>query len=228
MTQPKSHNEQEAYQRAEDAAEAIYAKLEGSGVVEDFAERSGINSLGVLTVSSYYSAMQEIEALWPQIKNQTVVEIGAGVGMLALQMAKFAKKVYAIEADPSWTWVFTEYLYAIKPRNLTFIFGNAEEMVGKIHADVAVIYTCSDVAGMKALAAKFAPRIIHGPLVSFNKRHQITGDEIAFVERVAARLGTERFGMRGFTRADVDAAVAAEWAALSNSTDQPPKEGSDQ
>lgn len=204
-------NEQAAYAKASSLSEGVYERLEGNPLPDDYASRNGIDSLGVLTVSEYFTAMKEIEMLWPQIAGKTVVEIGAGIGMLALQMAKFAKRVYAIEADPAWAWVFTEFLYAVKPGNLTYIFGNAQEMVGVIHADVAVVYTRSDVAGMKAIAAQFAPTVVHGPLVSFKDRYPISEEELALVERVAARLGIDKFKSRGFARADIEAALAAEF-----------------
>lgn len=203
-------NEQDAYDATERAVEQAYESLEGSEDAMAHAERNGIDSLGVLTINEYFTALKEIEVLWPSIKGKTVVEIGAGVGMLALQMAKFAKRVYAIEADPAWSWVFTEHLYRLKPPNLTFIFGRAQEMVGLLHADVAVFYTRSDVAGMKAISAQFAPVVIHGPLVDFKTRHNVSAQDWDLVERVAKRLGTDGFGIRGFKKADIDAAVAAE------------------
>ncbi len=203
-------NEQDAYEEAEFTIESVYANLEGSADAQAYSEQNGIGSLNILTISSYFNALQEIHALWRKIKGLTVVEIGAGVGMLAIQMAKFAKRVYAIEADPAWSWVFTQQLYRIKPPNLTFIFGRAQELVGLIHADVAVVYTRSDVAGMREMASQFAPEVIIGPLVDFEKRHNIDTHQLQFVMRVADRLGTDGFGLRGFKQADIDAAIRAE------------------
>lgn len=205
--------EQDAYRKAERAIEMIYESSDGSELVMDHMERNGINSLCVLTVDEYRDALAEIEQLWPRVKGKTVVEIGAGVGMLALQMAKFAKRVFAVEADPAWAWVFTDALYALKPPNLTYIFGRAEEMVGVLKADVAVIYTNSDVGGMAKLAVQFAPEVIRGPLVPFSERQIADPEDIRFAERVAARIGVERFGVRGFSKADLDAAIEAELRA---------------
>ena len=203
-------SEQEAYARAERLIETVYESNEGSDLVMSYMDRHGVNSLCVLTVDSYRDALQEIEKLWPRIKGKIVVEIGAGVGMLAIQMAKFAKRVYAIEADPAWAWVFTDALYAVKPANLTYIFGRAQEMVGILKADVAVIYTNSDVGGMAKLASEFAPAVIRGPLVPFADRTVADPEDIAFAERVAARIGVQRFGVCGFDKRDLDAAIDAE------------------
>jgi predicted RNA methylase len=210
MKLPAQMNEQYAYAAAERNIEMVYATNNGSDLVMDYMERSGVNSLCILTVDSYRDALAEIERLWPRIKDKTVVEIGAGVGMLAVQMAKFAKRVYAIESDPAWAWVFTDALYAIKPPNLTYIFGRAQEMVGILKADVAVIYTNSDVGGMAKLASEFAPVVIRGPLVPFGDRMLADPEDIALAQRVAARIGIQNFGVRGFTQRDLDAAIAAE------------------
>jgi hypothetical protein len=44
-----------------------------------------------------------------------------------------------------------------KPRNMSYICGSADELVGYIRTDVAVICTHSDVSGMKLIAQQFAP-----------------------------------------------------------------------
>jgi D-arabinose 1-dehydrogenase-like Zn-dependent alcohol dehydrogenase len=184
---------------AELAINGIYGQPEDTQAIRRYCERHGVNSMLVLTIDTYYTALKEAEAIWPRIEGRTVVEIGAGVGMLALQMAKAARRVFAIEADPSWAWVFTEHLYALKPANLTYIFGAAAEVAGLLHADVAVVYTRSDVPQMLALAGQFAPEVIKGPLVGFADRHGITEEHEAFLERVIARLPKNSRTARGFS-----------------------------
>jgi len=80
-----------------------------------------------------------------------------------MEMARFAKQVYAIEADPAWAWVFTECLYQKKPSNLTYIFGTAESVANIIRGDVAVIFTRSGYEAMMAVADRICPEVIFGP-----------------------------------------------------------------
>jgi hypothetical protein len=136
--------------------------LEGGALEEvgHFSREHGIRSLGVLTVTDLDEARRWAQQIAPWIAGQVVVEIGAGVGLLACAMAGIASHVFAIEADPAWSWVFTEHLYRAKPRNLTWIFGRAEDLVGRIRGDVAVVFTRSDVEGMRTLAAGFAPLVL--------------------------------------------------------------------
>jgi precorrin-6B methylase 2 len=105
-------------------------------------------------------AIKAIQMFGNSLKNKVVVEIGAGVGVAAIELAKVAKHVYAIEADPAWSWLFTKYLYQNKPTNLTWIFGNAEHMIGKINADTTIIFTHSDCENLQKLGLSFAPKSI--------------------------------------------------------------------
>ena len=210
MREGRSASEQMAYSSAEANINRVYETMDGSDAVMRYHDRHGVNALLVLTVDNYYTALAEIEQLWRRVKGKVVVEIGAGVGMLAIQMAKFAKQVYAIEADPAWSWVFTESLYGIKPPNLTFIFGSAQTMLGLIHADVAITYTRSDIPGMLGLAGKFAPEVIHGPLCEFADRHHLDPEDLAFIERVAARVRLQDVGIRGIEPAALQRAIDAE------------------
>lgn len=146
----------------EEAIEEIYERQEGSDTVMDYHVRHDINSLGILTIYDEESAQSAVSMFAAKIRGKVVVEVGAGIGLLAMEMAKYAKHVYAIEADPAWTYVHVEHLYRRKPTNLTFVFGRAQDMVGLIRADVAVIFTRSDVEGMTALAKQFAPFVVHG------------------------------------------------------------------
>ena len=89
-----------------------------------------------------------------------MVEIGGGIGLLALHMGQIAKRVYCIEANPMWSWTFATALLHAKPRNVSFLFGSADEFLGCIKGDVAVYCTHSDVTGMGLVAAQFAPVVI--------------------------------------------------------------------
>lgn len=145
-------------ERTQQAIEHIYERLDGSADVQDFADRSGIASLGVLTILNQRDAKETVLKFWQAIVGKKVVEIGAGVGYLALEIAKIAKSVVAIENDPAWSWLFTKFLYINKPVNLTWVFGHAGEI--ELTADVAVICSRSGLDEMIAEARRLAPIIV--------------------------------------------------------------------
>lgn len=147
-----------------------YKSLQGGAFAEAFAERHNIKSAAILTVTDDETAALLTEHLAPRIEGKTVVEIGGGIGLLSLHMASVAKRVYCIEANPVWSWVFSQVLLKSKPKNVSFLFGSADEFVGCIRADVAVICTHSDVAGMKLVGQQFAPIVIdvYGELIDAN------------------------------------------------------------
>ena len=99
-----------------------------------------------------------------------VVDVGGGIGLLGFHIANIAKRVFVIEANPIWTLAHLDFLYREKPKNLSFLFGAAEEFVGQINADVAIVATHSDVAGMMSIASRFAPEAIdiYGELITAN------------------------------------------------------------
>ena len=114
----------------------------------------------VLTIYNEEIAKEEVESFRKHIEGKIVVEIGAGIGLLALEMAKYAKKVYAFELDPAWSWIFVrKYLYN-KPSNLFFVFGDAEEFADKIKPDIVIVYTCSAIPYFLKIARKFSNKII--------------------------------------------------------------------
>jgi protein-L-isoaspartate O-methyltransferase len=140
--------------------DAIYQDLEGSKAAEEFHKNHMTPSCGTITVHDTKKVVEIITPFITRIHNKVVVEIGAGVGLLACGMAKIAKQVYAIESDPAWSWAFTKILYEIKPPNLTFIFGKAESMIGILKADVAVIVTHSGHKEMQAIGKQLAFEVI--------------------------------------------------------------------
>lgn len=138
----------------------IYNDMEGSEASVDFSERHNINSAAVLTMTDDETASLMAEYLAPRITGKTVVEIGGGIGLLAMHMGHIAKRIYCIEANPIWSSVFIAMLLNHKPKNVSFLFGAADEFVGTIKGDVAIYLTHSDVKGMGLVAAQFAPIVI--------------------------------------------------------------------
>jgi hypothetical protein len=135
-----------------------------------FADRHDIRSAPFLTVTDCETAALIAEHLAPRIQDKTVVEIGGGTGLLALAMGMLARRVYCIEANPLWAVTFTRLLLEKKPRNVSYLFGAAAEFVGAIRADVAVVCTHSDVAGLQRIGRQFAPEVIDvwGELIAAN------------------------------------------------------------
>ena len=151
----------------------VYNAIEGSETHQAFSERHGIKSAAVLTVLDDNHAMLIAQHLEPRIAGKTVVEIGGGIGLLAMHMGHVAKRVYCIEANPMWSWTFAGVLLAKKPRNVSFLFGAADEFLGAIKGDVAIICTHSDVQGMKLVGAQFAPIVIdvYGEIIEHAPHH---------------------------------------------------------
>lgn len=148
----------------------VYEAMEGSQESEDYCSRHGIDSAAVLTVYDDETAGLIAENLGDRIAGKTVVEIGGGIGLLSFHLGMIAKRVYCIEANPMWSFVFATTLLKNKPKNVSFLFGAASEFEGLIKADVALFCTHSDVAGMRAIAGRFAPQVIdvYGELIAAN------------------------------------------------------------
>ncbi len=157
----------------DDILSLTYNAFEGSDAMQAYSERHGVASAAVLTVLDDNHAMFIAERLRPRIENKTVVEIGGGIGLLALHLGHIAKRVYCIEANPMWSWTFVECLLHQKPRNVSFLFGSADEFLGSIRGDLAVFCTHSDVKGMSFVAAQFAPIVIdvYGELIREAPHH---------------------------------------------------------
>ena len=153
--------------RISEMLDEVYSAYEDSEKMADFSERHGIASAAVLTVLDDNHAMVIAEHLRPRIEGKTVVEIGGGIGLLALHMGVVAKRVYCIEANVMWSWIFAGVLLEKKPKNVSFLFGSADEFVGMVRGDVAIYCSHSDVAGMGLVAAQFAPKVIdvYGDLI---------------------------------------------------------------
>lgn len=138
----------------------LYNSLEGSEVAEEYSRRHGIRSAGILTVYDDETAGLIVDHLGERVEGKTVVEIGGGIGLLALHLSAVTKRVFVIEADPAWTWTYLALFYAVKPKNVTWIFGAADEVAGQFKGDVALFCTHSDHDGMAKVASLFAPQVI--------------------------------------------------------------------
>jgi hypothetical protein len=137
---------------------------------EAFSARHGVRALSRLTITSNEVASLITDRLRQRVEGRTVIEIGGGTGLLSFQLAKVATRVFCIEANPLWSSAFVELLLEHKPSNLSYLFGTASEFYGSISGDVAVLATHSDVAGMKMVAAQFAPTVIdiYGEMIADN------------------------------------------------------------
>lgn len=140
--------------------EAMHCNPDLAAMHEAYCKRHGVNSASILTVTDDEVASMVAGVLEERIKGKTVIEIGGGIGILAFHLSIEAKQVICIEADPFWTDIYLALLHGQKPKNVTFIFGAADEVAGMIKGDVSLFCTHSDHHGMGKLAAKFAPKVI--------------------------------------------------------------------
>ncbi len=149
-----------------------YQAMESSDISMEYSARHGIQSAAVLTVTDDETASLIAERLAPRIEGKTVVEIGGGIGLLALHMGFYARRVYCIEANPVWSSAFIAALLAAKPKHVSFLFGAAEEFADYIKGDVALFCTHSGVEPMRKAAAAFAPLVIdvYGEMIAANPK----------------------------------------------------------
>lgn len=150
--------------------EQIYNLREGSEDLENYMMRHDIQSAGVLTVYEDEMAGLVADYLKPRIEGKTVVEVGGGIGLLACHLGMYAKRVYCIEANPDWAFVFVTAMLKVKPKNVSYLFGAADEFSGMFGADVALICTHSGLESMKRTALMFAPEVIdvYGELINLD------------------------------------------------------------
>jgi hypothetical protein len=142
-----------------EALASYYETMSDSAPVETYHERHGTESALILTVFDDVTASMVADVLRTHVAGKVVVEIGAGIGLLACHVATMARKVYAIDVDPAWTSSFLACLWDKKPRNLTFIFGDAEQ-APPFSADVAYFCTHSGHDSLRRAGQRFAPVVI--------------------------------------------------------------------
>lgn len=148
--------------------DGAYNTFEGSEAMIEYGHRHNIHSQAVLTVTDDEGAAAVALAIAPEIEGKTVIEIGGGIGLLALHMGYIAKRVYCIEANPIWASCFIASLLVNKPKNVSYLFGAADEFLGQIKGDVAVFCTHSGVESMRLSAQQFAPKVldVYGEIIA--------------------------------------------------------------
>lgn len=154
----------------QDSMNTLAGTLADNSMMRDYAARHGIEAEGILTVTDDELAHGLALHLSERVKGKTVVEIGGGIGLLSLYLADHAKRVFCIEAHPMWSLTFGMIFAAKKPKNLSFLFGAADEFAGLIKADVALFCTHSGVKSMMEAGNLFAPEVIdvYGELIEGN------------------------------------------------------------
>lgn len=150
----------------------LYHTVQASEAFAAYRKRHGIESASILSVEGEGHAALVAKRLWPYVVNKTVIEIGGGTGVLALELGRIAKRVYCIEADPLWSLAFLYDLIARKPPNVSYLFGAASEFDGVINGDVAIFCAHIGVDSLAAIAGQFAPIVIdvYGELFGRNAR----------------------------------------------------------
>jgi len=148
----------------------LYEAMDGSDASLAYSERHGIKSQAILTVFDDETASSIAEHLADRIAGKVVVEVGGGIGLLAFHLGRYAKRVFCIEASPVWASAFLAALLESKPKNVSYLFGTADEFADLIKADVALFCAHSGIASMKAAGRLFAPEIIdvYGEIILSN------------------------------------------------------------
>jgi hypothetical protein len=158
----KTSGEAERMARTQDLSPLLdryYEQMEGSEVVEEYHNLHGTESLGILTVYDDDRAARIASHLRERIAGKVIVEIGGGIGLLACYLAQYAAQVICFEVDPAWMSCFVHVLYKKKPRNLTYVFGDARQLA-MFRADIALFCTHSGHESLKEIGRLFAPEVI--------------------------------------------------------------------
>lgn len=144
--------------------------MQVSDLVAAFAARHGVHAAPVLTVCDDALAAGLAYALAPRIRGKTVIEIGGGIGLLACHLADYAERVWCVEANPVWSSAFVTLLLKTKPKNLSYLFGAADEFAGVLKTDIALFCSHSGLDSMKEAGRLFAPSVIdvYGELIERN------------------------------------------------------------
>jgi len=145
---------------AETLTDMVYECMEGCEDVMAYHNRHGTPSLLILTQHNPKIARYTAGLLAEHIRGKVVIEVGAGIGFLALELARYAKRYIGVEVDPAWSWVFTKSLYRHKPPNLSWFFGCASEAAkAGLRGDVALVFTHSGEEQMRGAAGLLCPQV---------------------------------------------------------------------
>ena len=106
--------------------EALGKDLSRSPIMDHYATRHAIKTAPNLTIRDDEIAHLTASYMHDRIAGKTVVEIGGGLGLLALHLGFSAQRVFCIEANPIWAATFTETLLQHKPKNVSYLFGSAD------------------------------------------------------------------------------------------------------
>jgi precorrin-6B methylase 2 len=165
-----AHSEELLRMDTNELLDAAGALMHRSEVSSAYAHRHEIHAAPTLTVTSEEIAAAIADRLEPRIRGKTIVDVGGGTGLLAVHLARVARRVFVIEANPIWTAAWLDLYHRRKPKNLSYLFGSASEFVGVVKADVAVVVTHSGLASMMEVAGKLATEVIdvYGEIVASN------------------------------------------------------------
>ncbi|MET1047120.1 MAG: hypothetical protein ABWX70_10545 [Hyphomicrobium sp.] len=143
-----------------------------SEIGEAYSARHGVKAQANLTVMDDQIAAALAEHLAPRIKGKSVIDVGGGFGLLSMHLAGFARHVFVIEANPVYSCAWVEFFHQHKPPNMNFLFGAAREFIGSLRADVALVASHSDVAGMMSVAGLLADEAIdvYGDMIAANPK----------------------------------------------------------
>ena len=161
----------------------IYSMLDSSGRFQEYRSRHGLHGSNVLSVLSAEVANLIVEKIKDEIADKVVVEVGAGIGLLGIALGQYARKVFCIEANPYWGFVFAENLVADKPQNVSFLLGAAEEFRGIISGDVALFCAHLSIPYFSDLSSLFAPRVIDIYGEIFGRDSVATEDKMTRLKR---------------------------------------------
>jgi hypothetical protein len=156
----------------EDILGRIGKVMNWSETANSYAARHGIDAAPHLTVVDDEFAAAVATILEPRTRGKVVIDVGGGIGLLALHVAASARRVFVVEANPVWAACWIDLFHERKPKNLSYVFGAASEFIDYIKADVAIVATHSDVRAMMSTARQFAPEAIdiYGELISENPK----------------------------------------------------------
>ncbi|MCE4606648.1 MAG: hypothetical protein F7B59_04855 [Desulfurococcales archaeon] len=122
-------------------------------------------STHILTVTRPVNAVKAAVKLRRYVKGRTVLEVGAGVGLLASELSKHTKLTVAVELDPLWAYGYYKYVYPTVLRDrrpLLFLVGDAFTLE-RLNArfDIGLYVGLSQAREFLELLGKLSNRVIH-------------------------------------------------------------------